>query len=460
MRSPLRPPTAVLRLGTRRREVGSAVAATPNGWVIAGTVTRAGFPDEQRPSRDITISFATLSGRIDWTTYLGGTGSDIAVDIAALPEGGFVVVGTTTSATVEGRDNHGRSDVLVARLSSLGRLRWLRLIGGRDLDTAAGVAVSPHGDIIVGGDTDSPSLLGKSVKHVDVFVLRLSGAGATLGLTLLDRSGRGQVSTEIGGDIALSGDDIFVAGARAVSGDFDFFVAAVSADGQPRWVTDFGTERDDLPLSIAANARWIAVAGTTTGELANQGRIRGRSDGFIALLSRSGHRSQIYLVGGDGADGLAGLAFDTAGTLYATGWTSAPGPSTPKANRDVLVVRKDPGHVLETLRLAGPQRDEGASVATGDAEIAVVGSSSSTCFEGQPGHGGLDLVFMRWQRSASASIRRAAPFAANQGASVHSTEPNAGCTTGLIAAFGTGSVADIISRGQRLEVLKVAYHGG
>lgn len=141
--------------GTTRDSINgapNAIALQDDGKIV---VAGASFQSEI----EIAVLRYTADGRRDGSfglTFARPTSTE-AYDVAALPDGGLVVVGSPDRYRVEPPDH----DFIVARLRSDGTLdpRFgdggvvITPVGGRRAqDVASSVAIDPEGRIVVGGD--------------------------------------------------------------------------------------------------------------------------------------------------------------------------------------------------------------------------------------------------------------------------------------------------------------------
>ncbi len=159
-----------------------------NGTVLYSGVAEAGgigFVTGQTPSTNYPVSPGAYQGTnrglgdiyvtaIDplktgadslvFSTYLGGTGSDTGLDIAAgfAPNGDLIacVTGSTTSTNFPTTScaftKKASNDVFVAVLNSTGSaLRFSTYLGGTGSDAGRGIALSAQGSIFVAGQTVS-----------------------------------------------------------------------------------------------------------------------------------------------------------------------------------------------------------------------------------------------------------------------------------------------------------------
>ena len=116
------------------------------------------------------------TGKLVYSTYLGGSGDDAVMAIAADATGAAYVTGFTTSSNfpvssnaaqknftgpsgVSGIKGFAWGDAFVAKLAPSGSsLVWATYLGGSDDDAGMAIAVDPGGNVIVGGFANSTNL--------------------------------------------------------------------------------------------------------------------------------------------------------------------------------------------------------------------------------------------------------------------------------------------------------------
>jgi len=115
----------------------------------------------------------------------GGNGSEEGKDLLTLPEGGFIMVGSSTS------NSNGGKDVYVVRADNLGNVIWENTYGGPDDDIGNSVILSSNGNVYVCGEK-TDSLTGNRdvyVLNFDITSGALIGAPRTYGESLRDEYG-------------------------------------------------------------------------------------------------------------------------------------------------------------------------------------------------------------------------------------------------------------------------------
>src|SRR5262249_51145585 len=131
-----------------------------------------------------------------YSTYLGGSGSDVALSIAVSSTGGVYITGNTTSTNFPIKSptqdkNHGNSDAFIATINPAGStLVYSTYLGGSDTDEGDGIAVDVAGNIYVVGQTGSLDLpVANPVEPsahggLDAFVVKIgagNGGGSAVG---------------------------------------------------------------------------------------------------------------------------------------------------------------------------------------------------------------------------------------------------------------------------------------
>lgn len=299
-------------------------------------------------SRPLTIDpIITLR----YSTFLGGTGDDVANAVAVSAGGSVYLAGSTSSADFPVKSGFSlepsaKSDAFITKLTADGeRLVYSTYIGGAGDDEALGIAVN-NGVAFVAGTTDSTdfpvknALQGKIGGGRDAFVLRLHANGAAL-----------DYATFLGGEGADEGRGIavdsqgnaYVAGRTASTGfpllvpldakneGGEAFVAKIGPRGASLLYSTFlGGSAEDGASAIAVDGRGVAyVAGSTSSPdfpviKAYDNSYNGEGDAFVAAVAESG-RALLYAtyLGGTAADAASAIALGASGEAFVTGQTAS-----------------------------------------------------------------------------------------------------------------------------------------
>ncbi len=222
-----------------------------------------------------------------YSTYLGGSRPDYAYGIAVDSAGNAYVTGRTWSpdfpvVNAIDKSRNKSEDVFITKLNAEGTgIVYSTYLGGNDRDYGYGIAVDSAGNAYVAGRTISSDF---PVVHA------------------IDDSG---------------------------NGEYDAFVTKLNAEGTSIVYSTYlgGSDRDHVYGIAVDSARNAYIAGWTISSdfpvvHAIDDSGNGECDGFITKLNAEG-TSIVYstYLGGSSSDYANGIAVDSGGNAYITGWT-------------------------------------------------------------------------------------------------------------------------------------------
>jgi hypothetical protein len=343
--------------------LGIAVDSSGNMYVT-GQMNSSNFPTPSGPvstsgNFDAFVTKISSSGAaIDFTTVLGGIGSDSGVGIAVSGSSVYVA-GNTQSASFPSTVTlgpGGGQDAFVAALDSTtgaatGTNHYVTRIGGTNTDIAEAIAVDSSGDAYIGGETISADFPPVSALQTsldagdDGFIAKLNPAGSALLFSTFWGGNNVDVITSVAldnsnnvyvGGITSSTDFHTTSGVLQTSGKGggDSFVSEIKSDGSAVvYSTYLSGSGDDQVLGIAVDSAGdVYVTGSTTssdfptanavqsslgGSTATNAFVTKLNPGATALLF-----STYY--GGALDDRATGIALDALGDAYITGGATSP----------------------------------------------------------------------------------------------------------------------------------------
>jgi hypothetical protein len=185
--------------------------------------------------RDVVVTKLDPSGStLNYSTYIGGDGEDVARAIAIDQSGNAYVTGhTTTPSTIPfpttagafDRTNNGFADVFVSKVNPFGSgLVYSTLLGGSTTDIGYAIAVNSSGNAFITGSTDSESVqypttagafdVTYSGGTADAFFTKLTTTGSALLYSTLIGGGTAGNTTDSASGIALgTSGNAFITGA-------------------------------------------------------------------------------------------------------------------------------------------------------------------------------------------------------------------------------------------------------
>jgi uncharacterized protein (TIGR03437 family) len=275
---------------------------------------------------DAFVAKFSAAGTLAYVTYIGGGQDDLGSAIAVDAGGNAYVTGYTDSTdfpTVVGsfqtkfQGSGGNKwygpggDAFVAKLNPAGSaLVYSTYLGGSMDDRGTAIAVDSAGNAYVGGDTISTNF-----PVLNAYQSTYKGGGGspafccgdptpfiTYGdafITKLNPTGTGLVfSTYFGGSL-------------------DDAVAALAIDSSGDVYIGGSTASTDFPVLHAFQSHFAGAANANAQPVITTG------DGFVAKLDPTGKPLYSTYLGGSADDAVMGLAIDSTGAAYITGFTSS-----------------------------------------------------------------------------------------------------------------------------------------
>ena len=419
-------------LGGPPSDYGNDIATNASGEVLVtgyatatDTWVSGGYDTSFGGGYDAYVVKLSATGQHLWSTYLGGTGQDIGNAIAVNSSGEVLVTGQmySTGWASGGFDtsNGGESDAFVVKLSATGQHVWSTYMGGTAIDYGSGIAVDSAGSVLITGQS---ALSGTWVVGgadtsfngglYDAFAAKLTSTGQRSWITYIggDDDDHGQNIAVLSTGVAyVSG---YTDSAGWTSGGYDtildggedaFVVKLALSNGATTWSTYLGgSGNDDNAYGIAVDASGNAyVTGyTDSNDWVSGGfdtSFNGNPyDAFVAKLASDGSHTWSTYVGGSADDRGEGIALNSNGDIFATGFTNSSGwvsggfdTSYNGGTDDAYVVKlNSSGSHLWSSYLGGSTYDVGNEIATiGSSAIVVIGNTNSANWVS----GGFDASF-------------------------------------------------------------------
>ena len=168
--------------GTKGDVINSIKKTTDNGYILAGyTNSNDGDVSGLHGSNnDVWVVKLNSSGSIVWQKCLGGTSSDKAYAIVQTSDGGYILAATSSSNDGDVSGNHGQGDFWVVKLDDTGHIQWQRSLGGTQQDDAQSIIQTKDGGyMVVGQSSSNDGDVSGNHGNTDCWVVKLSSTGAT-----------------------------------------------------------------------------------------------------------------------------------------------------------------------------------------------------------------------------------------------------------------------------------------
>ncbi len=341
-------------LGGSFPDYGRSIVVDSSGHAyVTGYTYSTDFPTQNpfqsdQNFEDVFVTKLSPAGSsLVYSTYLGGGSNDRGDGIAVDSSGNAYVTGYTKSTDFPTQNpfqtDQGNQDVFVTKLSAAGSsLVYSTYLGGSNLDRGNDIAVDSSGKAYVTGYTESTDFPTQNPYQtdqglIDVFVTKLSSAGSSLVYSTYLGGG----GSEIGYGIVVDGSGNAYVTGYTHSTDFptqnpfqtdqegaDVFVTKLSSAGNSLvYSTYLGGGGSEIGYGIVVDVSGNAyVTGETPStDFPTQNPFQthqGGTDVFVTKLSSTGS-SLVYstYLGGSLHDGGYGIAVDSSGYAYVTGYT-------------------------------------------------------------------------------------------------------------------------------------------
>lgn len=320
---------------------GASIDLLPNGdWIVIGTTASSGEPNGEQ-----WISRLGADGSIVTQRVLGGAGIEIGLDVKALSDGGAILVGSTESFGAGGKD------AWVVRLDANHDVAWQRVLGGAADDEAFSVSTINGGGFILAGTTSS---FGASAK--DAWVTKLAANGDVLWSKNYggagDDSAIGVVETTDSGFIVIGSSDSFGA-------TIDVWVLKLDADGSLVWQYRYGGAGSDVAAGVVrtSGGNYIGVGRTDSFAASSDDiwAVKFDENGALLWQKRIGRTNQN----------------ENAVAISSNGGRAIIGAQSPGSAQDVLEIDNDGGVVWSRSYALDEIRDVALGV---DQNFAVIGA--------------------------------------------------------------------------------------
>jgi uncharacterized delta-60 repeat protein/CSLREA domain-containing protein len=392
---------------------------------------------------DIVVSKLSADGSsLLWSTYLGGSGTDVGKELLVTPDGDVVLVGhsssanfPTTAGAYDETPNSGTDAVIVVLDGTGTVIDAATVLGSTANDYAESVDLDPSGNIVVGGTTYGAAASGPGVStfpvtagawdttkyggttESDGFVAKLPRSLASLSWsTYVGEAGDdvlGQIDVDAGGAVYVTTSS---AGALPTSanafdatnnGGTDTWVGRIAASGASleygTWLGGSGNETGASSVrAVSASKVYVGTVATTGFPTTALGQVETPAtfgNALAVLDPTASGAAQLRFGGFLGIGGVVAvndLATDPRGRAYLTGAITTAGLGTVDAPdttlggaQDGVLTVLDPengGIAMRTYIGGNGSGDVATSVVlTADRRPLVAGSTNSSNLPTSPG---------------------------------------------------------------------------
>ncbi len=323
---------------------------------------------------------------ISWERSLGGTNGEISFCVNQTTDGGFIVVGYSSSGNDEVSDNNGSTDIWVVKLDDTGTIVWENNYGGSDTDRGHYIEQTADGGYILIGTSRSNDFAGVDNfnNYDDIVILKLDNVGAM-------QWGKfyGSTGPDIGYSIKQTADGGYIAAGNIGGNSIDLWVAKIDSFGNidANWTNttfggpDYGTPTNPRLYNDGAYSVDIASDGYIVCGFTQREGLSGnpQNDYWVIKFDTVGNVVWDAVLGGDASEEAKSIKTTNDGGCIVAGYTNSDEITGGNNLRDYWILKLDTDGELDWENtLGGSQHDEAAFIdQTADNGYIVLGFSRS-----------------------------------------------------------------------------------
>ncbi|MBL7885374.1 MAG: T9SS type A sorting domain-containing protein [Flavobacterium sp.] len=367
--------------GTNYDNARSVAQTSDGGYIVVGnTSSNDGNVTQSFGNGDILIIKINSLGIVEWQKTYGGFNTEFINSIQQTNDDGFILSGFSKSNNGAYSTNHGNNDYLILKLNSNGDIDWQKNYGGTGEDLALDAIQTNDGGYAVIGQTASNN--GNLVANhglVDYWVLKLFPDGNIEWQNTYGGSGN-----DTGEKIQQTNDGgyILIGFSNSTNGDIishigasDMWILKINSGGIIEWEKSIGTVLNDYGYGIVqTNDLGYVLSGTTNSSSNN--------NVMVTKLNSSGNVEWQNTYGGNGDDFNYSIQTDSDGGYIFIGYSESTNNnfSNNHGNYDIWLTKiNGSGDFLWQKLLGGTNYDFAFCVKkTTDNGYIVAGDTGST----------------------------------------------------------------------------------
>lgn len=325
-------------------------ASSDGGFLLVGSTSSYGAGKS-----DAWLVKTDSNGAVEWNRTYGGAGNDFGCNMIATPDGGYALVGYS--------DPFGSSmEGWLIKVDAQGNMQWNQTYNGAGAEYPANlVATSDGGYILIG------SVFSEGATQCDGLIIKTDAAGTMQ----WNKTVGGAEGSDYLWDIIAADGGYVIVGSTASSGAGadDLWLLKINSDGAMQWNRTYGGSHDDFGWWIvpALDGGYV-VSGATSSWGA------GKFDAWILKTDLTGNLLWNQTIGGAEDDFAYDMITTADGGYAAAGYTFSYGE-----NGDAWLIQTDATGVLvwnQTFGGAGFDQAQGLS-ATSEGDYALAACTGS-----------------------------------------------------------------------------------
>jgi hypothetical protein len=330
------------------------------GIVATGTVTISGQsytkPSNAADQGAYIVKYNT-AGAVQWVQWIDGIGTDQGSRIATDSVGNVYASGivATGTVTISGQSyikpsNAADQGAYIVKYNTNGAVQWVQWVDGTGADIGWGIATDSSGNVYATGFVGSGTVTisGQSYTKPSnatdqgAYIVKYNTAGAVQWVQWIDGDaadqGTGIITDSLGnvyatgfvftGTVTISGQSYIKSSNAADAGAYIVKYTTIGAVQWVQWVDRTNNDQGfGITTDSVGNVYATGYGGSGIVTISGQSYIKpsnAANDGaYIVKYNTNGAVQWVQWVDGTGADNGRGIATDSLGNVYATGFVGS-----------------------------------------------------------------------------------------------------------------------------------------
>ena len=399
--------------GTKNESAQSITKTNDGGYVILGYVQSndGDITGKTNESFDYWVLKFDASHNLEWSKTYGGTGDDRGHAIIQTQDGGYAILGYSTSNDLDVTENAGAQDYWISKLDTNGNITWQKSFGYTGSDIGFTLIQTNDSGYFITGVLDVTASGGEGNTRVS----GMRHAGGDYWAIKLDASGNREWSKYYGGgftdtpyDAIQTPDNGYIIVGSSDSNDvdiqnnigtYDFWVIKISETGTLIWERSYGgTEIDEARGIVDSGDGNYLITGDTRSSDFDVSSNNGAADLWLIKISPSGDLIWEKTFGGSSFDVARSIQKSNDKFIISGSSRSANGDvSSNQGQNDAWVIEVGSSGNLISQKTVGGSEIDFSYDATKleDNTIIAVGESSSSDGDIEENKGFTDLLIIK-----------------------------------------------------------------
>lgn len=347
--------TRLQLFGGSNEDIAHAVINTADGgFAILGntTSTDGDLLGKTMEVSDILLLKYASNGDLEWHKTYGGSADDRGHSLVEIPSGGYALLGYAMSSDGDASINQGQHDNWVIRVDAQGKILWERSFGFLGHDHAYNIIATQDGGLFFNGFLDVTASQGEGSTQKRKPTARKHGVG-------------------------------------------EFWCHKIDGQGNIQWRRYFGGTNNDRSYdALQLNTGEYILVGTSESDDVDVSNPKGGYDMWVVKLSPSGALLWERSYGGAAIDGANAVVQREDGLLCVLGnsFSQDKDISTPMGSSDIwLVVLDTDGNFRGEYSYGGSDFDLGRDLISSQNQLWITGYTRSHDVDIKENHGENDV---------------------------------------------------------------------